>query len=240
LRNPGTACSKIDRNVSRTILKGVVRGIIFIIILAPSLLLPAGRVDYWQGWLYMGVNLLLMAVNLILSLKNPHLVEERLKPGPGVKWWDRLYFALSTPLYFIAIIVAALDTGRFGWSPVMKAGWYVIFYLVHLAGQGLFLWAKSKNSFFSSVVRIQTDRAHEVCDAGPYSLVRHPGYSGGILFEVTTPLMLGSLWGCIPQVVAAVLLVVRTCLEDQTLQEELPGYREYAGKVRYRLLPWIW
>lgn len=225
---------------NKLVLKGAVRGILFLAILVPALLLLAGRVDYWQGWLYAAVNLLLMTVNLILSLKNPHLIEERLKPGPGMKWWDRVYFALSTPQYFIAIGIAALDAGRFGWSPGMKAGWYVLFYLIHLAGQGLFLWAKSTNSFFSSVVRIQADRAHEVCDTGPYRLVRHPGYGGGILFEVTTPLMLGSLWGCIPQVLAALLLVIRTCLEDKILQEELPGYRKYAEKVRYRLLPGIW
>ena len=224
----------------RVALKAAIRGILFIIIIVPVLLLLAGRVTYWQGWVYGGVSLLLMTVNFFLSLKNPKLLEERLKPGRGIKWWDKVYFALSTPLYFIAIVVASLDAGRFQWSPQMHTVFYVLFYLIHIAGQALFFWAKWTNMFFSTVVRIQKDRSHEVCDRGPYSFVRHPGYVGGILFEITTPLMLGSLWGCIPQVVAAFLLVIRTYLEDKTLQKELPGYSQYTKKVRYRLIPLVW
>lgn len=104
----------------------------------------------------------------------------------------------------------------------------------------MLLWAKWANRFFSSVVRIQTDRGQTVCKDGPYRFVRHPGYVGGLLFGMATPLALGSFWALIPAAVGAMLLIVRTYLEDRTLQEELPGYLEYTKEVRHRLLPRIW
>jgi protein-S-isoprenylcysteine O-methyltransferase Ste14 len=94
--------------------------------------------------------------------------------------------------------------------------------------------------FFSSVVRIQLDRGQTVCTDGPYRYVRHPGYVGGILFGLATPLILGSLWALIPQGLAALLLVWRTAREDRTLQAELPGYEQFMQQTRYRLLPNIW
>ena len=101
-------------------------------------------------------------------------------------------------------------------------------------------WAMAENRFFSSVVRIQMDRGHEVCDTGPYRLVRHPGYAGSIppLFGIV--LALGSTWALIPAAVATVITLVRTVLEDRTLQEELPGYRDYAKRVPYRLIPGLY
>jgi protein-S-isoprenylcysteine O-methyltransferase Ste14 len=97
-----------------------------------------------------------------------------------------------------------------------------------------------ENQFFSSVVRIQTDRGHMVCDSGPYRIVRHPGYAGNILQQLGIVLALSSLWTIIPAAMALVIAVIRTTLEDQTLQDELPGYQEYARRVRYRLLPGIY
>ena len=102
------------------------------------------------------------------------------------------------------------------------------------------MWALAENRFFSSTVRIQTDRGHVVCDSGPYRIVRHPGYAGNILALFGIVLALSSVWALIPAVVASIIAVIRTALEDGTLQEELPGYREYAGRLRYRLIPWIY
>jgi protein-S-isoprenylcysteine O-methyltransferase Ste14 len=96
------------------------------------------------------------------------------------------------------------------------------------------------NAHFATVVRVQADRGHAVCHTGPYRFVRHPGYIGGIIQSLALPLVLGSLWAFIPGVLAALLLVARTALEDQTLQEELPGYTEYVQQVHYRLLPGVW
>jgi protein-S-isoprenylcysteine O-methyltransferase Ste14 len=96
------------------------------------------------------------------------------------------------------------------------------------------------NKFFSGVVRIQKERGHHVVSEGPYRIVRHPGYVGGVVAVIATPLLLGSLWGLISAAVYAAFVVLRTALEDRTLHEELPGYREYAQRTRYRLLPGVW
>ena len=210
------------------------------LMMAIPLFIPAGRLDYWQGWVYVGLNMLIVLATWLTLRNKPQLVEERLKPGAGMKTWDKWYFALSTPLYFVMLIVAGLDAGRFGWTGALPRSIYVLSFAMYLLGQGIFLWAKWVNSFFATVVRIQTDRGQTVCQEGPYRLVRHPGYVGGILFGLSAPLMLGSWWALIPAAIAALMLVVRTYLEDETLQDELAGYAEYTRLVRYRLLPGVW
>jgi protein-S-isoprenylcysteine O-methyltransferase Ste14 len=107
-------------------------------------------------------------------------------------------------------------------------------------GWALFMWAMGANAFFSEAVRIQEERGHTVVTDGPYRYVRHPGYVGAILALFATPLLLGSLWALIPAGLATIGYVVRTALEDKTLQEELDGYTEYAQQTRYRLLPGVW
>ena len=107
-------------------------------------------------------------------------------------------------------------------------------------GYAFAAWALAENRFFSGVVRIQTDRGHVVCDSGPYRFVRHPGYAGNILALFGIVLALGSVWTLIPAAAASIIAVIRTALEDRTLQEELPGYRDYTRRVRYRLIPWIY
>jgi protein-S-isoprenylcysteine O-methyltransferase Ste14 len=104
----------------------------------------------------------------------------------------------------------------------------------------LLTWSMAANAFFAQTVRIQEDRGHTVATGGPYRYVRHPGYVGGILFQVATPLILGSVWALIPAGLTVCLTIIRTALEDRTLLEELDGYKEYAGRVRYRLLPGVW
>lgn len=200
----------------------------------------AGRWEYWQGWLYLLLVLIAMGLMWLVLPQDSTLVEERLNPGAGMKGWDRLYFALSTPLYLIAVIVAGLDVGRFGWTGPLPMWCYALGVLLYMIGQGIFLWARYVNHFFSSVVRIQLDRGQTVCTDGPYRYVRHPGYIGGILFGLATPLILGSLWALIPQTLAALLLLWRTNREDHTLQRELPGYEQFMQQTRYRLLPGVW
>ena len=101
-------------------------------------------------------------------------------------------------------------------------------------------WAMWANAFFSTAARVQGERGHVVCSSGPYRLVRHPGYAGFVLQALATPLLLGSRWALAPGVAAAVSMIVRTALEDRMLQAQLPGYAEYARKVRYRLVPGVW
>ena len=136
-------------------------------------------------------------------------------------------------------VVASLDR-RFGWTGALPVGVHLAGLAVTLLGYGVFLWALRSNAFFAEGVRIQTERGHRVATQGPYRRVRHPGYAGAILSIVATPLLLGSPWALIPAAIACALYVVRTRLEDATLIDELPGYREYAQQVPYRLLPGIW
>ena len=108
------------------------------------------------------------------------------------------------------------------------------------AGFVIVLWAMVANTHFESTVRIQEDRDHRVCSAGPNRIIRHPGYAGAILAVFGSPLLLGSGWALVPAVLTTILFIVRTFLEDRTLQRELVGYREYSEATRYRLLPYVW
>jgi protein-S-isoprenylcysteine O-methyltransferase Ste14 len=200
----------------------------------------SGRLDYWQGWIYIAINLAILVVTAFLMRNEHGLVAERLRPGKGMKSWDKAYYLLSTPLWVTAIVLACVDEGRRHWSRHPAAILYLAFLAVYIAGQGLFVWARKVNPFFSSVARIQADRGQSVCREGPYRFCRHPGYLGGVLFGLATPLVLGSYWALIPQGLAVLLLIVRTELEDRMLMKELLWYAEYAKAVPFRLVPGLW
>lgn len=224
---------------------GLTRQLILRSILVPAAITAftlslAGRVDYWQGWVYNLLNLTVLGLTYVALSNIKDLIQERLKPGQGMKRWDKIYYIVSSPTYFIAVAVASLDAGRFHWEPQVPLSIIVLSIVIFCVGHLITLWAKRVNRFFSSVVRIQTDRRQTVCKDGPYRFVRHPGYVGGLLVGMVTPLVLGSFWALIPATVGAMLLIMRTYLEDRTLQKELPGYLEYAKEVRHRLLPKVW
>jgi protein-S-isoprenylcysteine O-methyltransferase Ste14 len=170
---------------------------------------------------------------------NPEVWVARTRSHEGTKRWDKILLGFFFTAVYAIVPVAALDDGRFHWLPLP---WWVcgLGYVLFLAGMGLVTWAEAVNKFFEVTVRIQTDRGQKVIDTGPYALVRHPGYVAGILFCVGTALSLGSVWALVPAGLASALLVLRTRWEDQTLQAELPGYKEYARRVRYRLIPGVW
>jgi len=158
----------------------------------------------------------------------------------SAKAWDKVLAPLmALSVVFPMVIVAGLDHRR-GWSPVFPLWLIVLGFILISLGYAFATWALVENRFFSSTVRIQTDRGHVVCDSGPYRIVRHPGYAGNILPLLGIVLALGSVWTLIPAVVALIITVIRTTLEDRTLQDELPGYRDYAGRVRYRLIPGLY
>jgi len=198
---------------------------------------------WWQAWAY---SLLFASAGIGLRLwaerRHPGLMAERaqLLRAPGVKSWDRLLsplmaLSLGLPLF----VVAGLDH-RFGWSPHFPSWLNILGLVLASAGYGFAGWALVENRFFSAVVRIQSERGHVVCDTGPYKIVRHPGYAGSVLPPFAMVLALDSVWTLIPATAAVVIVVVRTALEDHTLQQELPGYREYADHVRYRLIPGVY
>jgi protein-S-isoprenylcysteine O-methyltransferase Ste14 len=169
---------------------------------------------------------------------SPELARERYHPpSPGLDGgtlrWVRL-------MAFAAMVFALLDSGRWHVSAPMPAAWRIAGIVTFLGGIGIFVYAMSVNRFFSSVVRIQAERGHHVIDSGPYALVRHPGYVGMLLLAATMPLALGSWWAFVPGSVMVAFGFRRLWLEDRFLTAHLPGYREYAARVRYRLLPGIW
>jgi len=136
-------------------------------------------------------------------------------------------------------IIAGLDE-LFQWSPGFSPTVKIISLIIILAGYTLASYALIENRFFSGMVRIQTDRGHKVVSGGPYRWVRHPGYAGSLITYPVIPLLLDSEWTFIPAILLIIILVIRTYLEDKTLQKELPGYADYANKVRYRLVPGVW
>ena len=218
------------------LLKSIAGGfLIFILVF-----ICAGHIIYWQGWLYTAMTIIMLVFSFLSIKNNPELINERLNPGKGTKSWDKVYWIVSTPLFFIMMIISCLDAGRFRWSPELPSWVYGAAIIIYLAGNAIFIQARRANRFFSTVVRIQSDRGQEVCQIGPYRYVRHPGYLGGFLFTAVTPLLFGSLWGLILVSITVVLMIIRTNLEDKTLEEELKGYKEYKGKVKYKVIPYIW
>jgi protein-S-isoprenylcysteine O-methyltransferase Ste14 len=202
--------------------------------------LSAGTIDYWQGWAFIAVNTILAFVVLFIFKGRSALLKERLAPGPGMKWWDKVFYAFYIPGFFGEMIIAPLDVGRYGWSENIPASIYILAYILFVAACIIVIWAMYVNDYFSSVVRIQEDRGHKVIQEGPYAIVRHPGYLGVIPLVIAIPLIMGSYYALISGLFVAIPILIRTYLEDKTLQKELPGYKEYAKKVKYRLIPYIW
>lgn len=219
-------------------LKVVILGFIGFLLIVALIFALASRLDYWQGWVFSLIYGILLLVLFIAFANKPGVIRERAKLIPaGTKWWDKIFYAFYIPMFFATIIIAAIDA-RFGWTAQLPAAVYITSYMVHIFSWFIAYWAMWVNEFFFRTVRIQAGQ--KVVQSGPYSFVRHPGYVGGILMAPSTALILGSLWALIPAAGVVVLLIVRTYLEDSTLQKELPGYIKYTKKVRYRLLPGAW
>jgi protein-S-isoprenylcysteine O-methyltransferase Ste14 len=200
----------------------------------------AGRIDWWAAWAVIGVWLVWFAAMDIVILRfNPDLMAERLLPPKGAKAWDRAILSILRLTELVRYILAGLDQ-RYGWTGGFPLTVQIAALMVCILSCALFTWAMASNTFFSQIVRIQSDRGHAVATAGPYRYVRHPGYAGMVLFELALSTLLASWWAIIAGGLCASLLILRTALEDRTLQAELPGYMDYARQVRYRLLPGIW
>jgi protein-S-isoprenylcysteine O-methyltransferase Ste14 len=164
---------------------------------------------------------------------------ERLGPRKGAKAWDTAILSVVGLSTLGRLIVAGLDQ-RYGWTGGFSLALQISGLAVGVLGYALVVWATASNAYFSQVVRIQSERGHAVAAGGPYQWMRHPAYLGLILFELTAALFLASWWAFIPGVLNAILYVLRTALEDRTLQTGLPGYADYARQVRFRLVPGLW
>lgn len=214
--------------------------VVWAAVMVAALFGAAGTWDWPRGWLFMGVyNLLTAVASIWLWIANPEIFAARRKIQKGTKAWDVVLTQCIVATFVALMIVPALDDGRLHWSP--QPDWLVwLGYALFAPGFMGLAWASSVNRNFEASVRIQTDRGHDVITTGPYAIVRHPGYAAGLLMIVGMPLSMGSLYGLIPAGVMLVLVLIRTLGEDATLKAELPGYKEYAGKVKQRWVPGVW
>jgi protein-S-isoprenylcysteine O-methyltransferase Ste14 len=231
---------QLSADASRIILRWSFRETMGVVMVALFLFLSAGRWDWTMGWAVVGiVALWVIATGLAVIPRYPELLAERLGPRKGGKTWDAAIMGVVGLGTIARYIVAGLDV-RLGWTTGMPSALPVIGLVITVLGYALVVWATGSNAFFSQIVRVQKERGHAVATGGPYRFVRHPSYVGTILVELAIPIMLGSWWALIPGGLDAILFVVRTALEDKTLQAELDGYSDYAARVCYRLLPGVW
>jgi protein-S-isoprenylcysteine O-methyltransferase Ste14 len=216
--------------------------LVFVVIVPFLPLLISRQWDWWEAWIYAIVSILGFVISrAIAGRRNPDLLAERARytNQPDAKQWDKLLSPLVGLGGALIPLVIGLDA-LYGWSEPFSLPLKLLGLAGILAGYALGSYALIENRFFSGMVRIQTERGHQVVSTGPYRWMRHPGYAGALITYIGTPLFLDSAWGFVPVLFISILLVVRTRLEDRTLQEELPGYQDYAGRVRFRLLPGVW
>jgi protein-S-isoprenylcysteine O-methyltransferase Ste14 len=200
----------------------------------------AGTIDWRRGWLFYSLLVLLAFASVAwVQRDNPELFAARRKLPKDAKPWDVAIIAVTILASLAILPLAALDDARFGWAPqpvwVQLAG-----YVLLTAGFMGVTWAQSVNRHFETTIRIQSDRAHAVIDTGPYAWIRHPGYAFAIPMTAGMALSLGSLVALIPVAVIAVVLAIRTLAEDAELKASLPGYTEYAARVKQRWIPGVW
>jgi protein-S-isoprenylcysteine O-methyltransferase Ste14 len=201
--------------------------------------LSASRTDLPLAGCYFIVN---CAVGVVLvpalEVRDPSLLQERLKPGPGEQ--DRITKPVGALMFVATLVIAGLDVGRYHWSKPVSAQLQIAALLLATIGLAIMSWATLANRFFSSAVRLQPDRQQVVVTTGPYRYLRHPGYAGGVFYLLFSGLALGSWWAALAALQMIPLLVRRTLLEDAMLRKGLPGYAAHAERVRHRLIPGIW
>ena len=214
----------------------ILRVIIIECMLALILFTSAGRFDLPWFWAVLAIHTAIFLTGIWFM--DPGLREERLHPGPGGR--SRRVRFLALPMILAHLVVAGLDVGRFGWSGPIPFVVQSTALAGYVAGMGLSMWAMAANRFFSPVVRIQSERGHQLITAGPYGYLRHPGYTGLIVASVCGGVALGSWWSLVPLAPLVGMFLWRTAMEDRFLHEGLDGYVDYAERVRYRLVPGLW
>jgi protein-S-isoprenylcysteine O-methyltransferase Ste14 len=237
---PETPSSAPQQDVKSGVLARGMQILGMFLVMALELFLGAGTLDWVWAWVFLAIGLVSVFINAVFMLRtSPETVAERGKPRE-VQTWDKwIGGGWLIGQYFLVPILCALDF-RFGWTGEIALAWHLLGAVGYALSLGLTGWAMISNAYFSTAVRIQSDRGQQVCTTGPYRYVRHPGYVGFFFQALSVPLLLGSAWSLLFSIPIAVLMVIRTAKEDQLLQEQLPGYKEYAQAVKYRLLPGVW
>jgi protein-S-isoprenylcysteine O-methyltransferase Ste14 len=208
------------------------------LILAVIMFLPAG-IGWRRGWLFLLVFCTYTFVSAAYLWRvNPDIFVARSKVHQGTKSWDKVLMPLLLASLLAIFVTAAFDA-RYAWSSV-STNMVILGYILFTLGFAASTWVYAVNKFAEPSVRIQSERGHKVIDTGPYAIVRHPLYAASIVLFVGMALAMGSYWALVPVAVGTLVLIVRTILEDRMLQNELDGYKDYASRVRYRLVPGIW
>jgi protein-S-isoprenylcysteine O-methyltransferase Ste14 len=227
-------------NLSKSIITRLIQVSFYLLLQALILFAASGNLAWIWAWIYLGVGAFSTAVNAtFLFSRSPETIAERGHPERGEKWDKRISLLWGIVQFIVLPLFAGLDA-RFRWSAGLDSWLHALGALLYAIGLALFGWAMISNAFFSTTVRIQKDRGHQVCRTGPYRYVRHPGYAGTVFQSLGIPVLLGSAWGLIIGFLAVLLIVIRTRLEDRLLGAELQGYSEYALETRFRLIPGVW
>src|ERR1044071_7589394 len=212
---------------------------VLVAVMGLLLFLPAGTVPYWQAWLYLSAFAgACVATTLYLVRRDPALLARRMSGGPTAeKRAAQKLIMLFVSVAFVALLVVPALDRRFGWSSV-PPGVVVLGDLLIAAGFYLIYLVYRENTYTSATVEVA--EGQKVVSTGPYAVVRHPMYAGGLLYIAATPLALGSYWGLLAFAALLPFLIWRLLDEEQLLAGELPGYSEYRRRVRHRLVPFVW
>jgi len=231
-----------DRELRRAGIKQLFLICLLLIIQMTIFFISAGHIRLLRPWIFFGASFAQFMVGTAVQYKlNPELLVQRLKrKREGSKRWDEILLRVSNLMVLIAVpAIAGLDIGRFQWSD-LEVQFAVLGFAFFIISTIFINWAMVVNPHFEPTVRIQKDRGHKVISSGPYKIVRHPGYLGGILYTLSIPLIVGSVFAFVPAGIYAILFIIRASLEDRTLHKELDGYSEYAKQVKHKLFPGIW
>jgi protein-S-isoprenylcysteine O-methyltransferase Ste14 len=217
--------------------------LLLVVVIFPLLpMIISGRWNWWQAWVMAVVFILGFIVSRVIAArKTPDILKERANytRHDDTQPWDKWLSPVVAFGSVLILLAAGLDA-LFDWSPDLSLGLELLGLALIVLGYGLGSYALIENAFFSGTVRLQPERGQTVISSGPYAWVRHPGYLGSLIANLGIPLLLDSPWAFLPVFIISVFFVLRTHLEDRFLRANLPGYSEYAKKVRYRLLPGVW
>jgi protein-S-isoprenylcysteine O-methyltransferase Ste14 len=223
------------------ITKLLLQNLIWVVAIGALLFVPAGTLHWPAAWAFLAaIAVLGLTGGLWLAKTDPALLAERMRPmmqqdQPAADKKFMLVFGFVALVWFLAIGLDVRFHGPRVPLPLQALGWAML-----LLSLGFIMWVMRENSFAAPVIKLQTERGHRVVSSGPYAWVRHPMYSGTVLFFVGVPLLLGSWWGVAMSPLFIVLFAIRAGIEERALIAGLPGYADYTRRVRYRLVPGLW
>ena len=225
-------------NLNVKIIVRLVIGFLFII---AFLFGTAGTFSWPEAWLYIIIQFSFSTtLSIWLKKNNPELLKDRMTfMKKSAKSWDKAIMIGTIPFFIALLIIPGLDAVRYQWSQVSFA-LKTISFIVIIASLALVSWVRKEDAYHSTVGEMPKEQQHKLITTGPYKYVRHPIHLGVIALFFCLPIALGSLYGLIPAAFLVIAIIIRTHLENKTFHKELPGYKEYAKKTKYRLLPGIW